>query len=628
MFFPQPNVNCPPVRWGLLHFLLVIFLLPVASSAQVNAYASVTGINSNTLTLSNVNLTYGNFAVGEQVIVIQMQGASLAGTSNNSSYGTLSSLNSAGLFELATINSINTSMGFMTLTSALNNNYSVASNVQVVSFPRLGTVGYVVSNTISALPWNGSIGGIVAFQVQGNLVMLNPITANGAGFRGGAKAGSDGSNCQGNMWIANSGDPRYADKGEGIILTPTSARSGKAKILNGGGGGIVHNGGGGGGSNFTSGGAGYYGFDGNGCSASVNAGGQGGISLSSGITRVFAGGGGGGGQENNGFGTSGGDGGGLIFIRCDTIVVPTIGVARSITADGEAGPNTGGHDGAGGGGGGGSILLDVKGVRVPLNSTLNISANGGNGGSVMHPDLHGSGGGGGQGTILISVPSPFVRTNVQTLNGVGGLANTSPGAPRAGNGSGVNNVGVKWQSGTLLLLPVTLSEFTVKEDAEGSAVLNWVTKTEINNRVFEVYHMVDDLNWKKVGEVPGAGNSHEERQYQFTHAYPVRNKINYYKLLQRDEDDKVSYSDVVFLELSSQNIALRMYPNPVSSYVTCESDEEPVKGNIYVTNSRGINVPAPIVRENDLKFTVDLTGEAAGLYVIRAENIQVRIIKY
>src|SRR5688572_28606242 len=102
------RILCIPLPFTLS--FLFCFLFTVAGYSQVNAYAKVTAITTtagkSVLTMANINQTYHTFAVGEDVIVIQMQDNIISGTSNNSSFGLLSSIANAGLYEVATINAL------------------------------------------------------------------------------------------------------------------------------------------------------------------------------------------------------------------------------------------------------------------------------------------------------------------------------------------------------------------------------------------------------------------------------------------------------------------------------------------------------------------------------------------
>src|ERR1700744_2305544 len=95
------------IRCAFLFLLLAGIFATDAAQAQINAYAKVTALSGNVLTLANITQTYHTFAAGEQVVLIQMQDNVIgSNTSNNSSFGQISSIGSAGLYSVYTIGSI------------------------------------------------------------------------------------------------------------------------------------------------------------------------------------------------------------------------------------------------------------------------------------------------------------------------------------------------------------------------------------------------------------------------------------------------------------------------------------------------------------------------------------------
>ena len=96
----------PTAFWIITVWLiLALFACPDSMKAQINAYAKVTSVSGTTLNLSNVNQTYHTFAAGEQIVVMQMQDNVIgSNTSNNSSFGSVSTNANAGIYEFATIN--------------------------------------------------------------------------------------------------------------------------------------------------------------------------------------------------------------------------------------------------------------------------------------------------------------------------------------------------------------------------------------------------------------------------------------------------------------------------------------------------------------------------------------------
>lgn len=109
-------------------------------------------------------------------------------------------------------------------------------------------------------------------------------------------------------------------------------------------------------------------------------------------------------------------------------------------------------------------------------------------------------------------------------------------------------------------LPLDLLSFSAKPDAMGKSVnLNWKTANEVNTQDFLVEKRTDDTEFTTVGTVLSK-NIAGTHSYSFTDAKPVAGN-SYYRLKQRDNDGKFSYSDVANVKIDG--IALNLYPNPV-----------------------------------------------------------------
>ncbi|MCB9299352.1 MAG: PKD domain-containing protein [Lewinellaceae bacterium] len=365
-------------------------------SGIINHYAVVEAIDycSNTLTVSDTS----GFAPGQAILVIQMQGAEI-NTDNASSFGNITDLGSAGLYERAYIQDIN---GFdIILEKALRQEYGLAGAVQIVSMPEYGQA--VVNGTLTAKAWDGSTGGVLAFTV-GQLILEADIDVSGKGFRGGSAVLDYTGDCN---FLSNYSNYAYdensirgAKKGEGISAAPASRNRGRGAQANGGGGGNDHNAGGGGGANVSGGGLGgendnpsFFGCKG------FNPG-IGGKALQALPDRLFLGGGGGAGHGNNNVATNGGNGGGLVLIEWGS----AISMGGAIRANGQSALTSNG-DGGGGGGGGGTIA--IVGTLADFPGIL-IEAKGGDGGNANNNNTaqcFGPGGGGAGGRFLISTGS-------------------------------------------------------------------------------------------------------------------------------------------------------------------------------------------------------------------------------
>ena len=116
-----------------------------------------------------------------------------------------------------------------------------------------------------------------------------------------------------------------------------------------------------------------------------------------------------------------------------------------------------------------------------------------------------------------------------------------------------------------ILTPVELISFTA--DAQEQTVqLVWETALEINNDYFEVQRSVDGINFKKIGEVAGNGNTVDVIRYEFVDQMPMSG-ISYYQLKQVDFDGAHEYSDKISVEWINAGfvagfVEVNLYPNP------------------------------------------------------------------
>ncbi len=461
-----------------------------------NAYyqgAGTANSGSSTVTVGNVrsvNLDTSSgdtsaIQAGDTIFIIQMQGASID-NSNTSSYGDgiigggqgYTSLNSTGLYEFATVESVSGST--LTLREPLNHSYesSAATAVatrktfQVIRVPRF--YNYTLNNSATVTQWNGRTGGVYILDIVNNLTIDGgTIDASEAGFRGagGVDMGIiNGAGINDFAVINTSGNGAF--KGEGIAGTPstvnggptvtgydgqsanlTTADQGFAGDLgypneldrargapgNAGGGGDEHNAGGAGGANFGAGGNGgasfafYQNTPGTNCTdyggnfyacggdGSRPVGGVEGAPLNTATvldyeSRLFMGGGGGAGANNNADDDN-----------------PTIAQSS-------------------GGSGGGIIVIRTN--NITDNATLNLLVNGGVG---QDTGRDGAGGGGAGGTALVLAAAGTYSINVTANGGIGGrtglpLNGGETQGPGGGGGGGAALVSSVANIGTVTTL--------------------------------------------------------------------------------------------------------------------------------------------------------------------------------
>jgi len=488
-------------------------------------------------------------AIGDLLLVIQMQDAGIS-SSNNNNYGANSgtgsgynAVNSTGMYEFVkatsavpvtggtvTIQGTGTGNGLLnTYTNAAYNAGTPRAQrrFQVVRVPQYANGK--LSSGLTALAWNGTTGGILALDFKDGLELGGTVSVNGLGFRGGAGLQLQGDGGSGNDYrntaptSAATKTGFHGSKGEGFAGTPryvwnaaTSAvvdtgvegypngSMGRGAPGNAGGGGTDsdpgtanpggndENSGGGGGGNGGAGGRG-----GNCWSSESVRGGAGGVAFAEvGPGRIVMGGGGGAGTRNNDdniTGAAGGAaGGGIVIIRARKILG-----TGTITANGAAAFNDTLNDGGGGGGAGGSIVF------FALSSTLTgltVNANGGRGGDAWRTqaaggtpgERHGPGGGGAGGAIYLSSAAASL-TVTGGANGITTTSNDPFNATTGGGGTSATNVtsnqipGV--DSGAECTAPtaVDLINFAAAVDPRGNVLLEWKTGYEISNLGFNLY---------------------------------------------------------------------------------------------------------------------------------------------
>lgn len=595
-------------------FTIVFFGLAHNANAQINAYAKVTGISGANLTISNVYQTYHSFGVGEQVLVIQMKDAVMgSNTTNNSSFGSISAIASAGFFELATINTVSATT--MTLSAALTKTYNTGADgsVQVVSFNLLSSGDYTLSTATTGVPWDGNIGGVVAFQVGGTLTLSNSVSADGLGFRGGGTSINYEVTCEPAVYDTTSS--HYAYKGEGIYGSSTityTTHTGRGALVSGGGGGSDDNGGGGGGSNYTAGGMGGPGYT---CTSTTASGGLGGVTLGSYISggRVFMGGGGGGGQQNNGVGSAGMAGGGIVFIRAKELTSSCTG-SVSISASGLGATNSG-KDGAGGAGAGGSVVLSVDNFSVLSSCPLQIASNGGTGGTVTDPSSHGGGGGGGQGAVIFSSALPTSNITSETNNGAGGANGSGSGAGNAGSGGGTNNNGI--MSSVPIVLPVGILSFKAVKSGQQD-IISWTCSQLSQHVQFVVERSADGVTFQDIGSVDGIVNGENTGNYVYADAAPLTGK-NFYRVRSVDVSGNLVYTTIELVDWTNAGAAFRISPNPTQGRFTVQlvsTSTGPV--SLVLENISGAAVYRSSSMANAGKIDVSIGKTLpAGIYLIR-----------
>ena len=415
----------------------------------INDYTAVLGFDKCKNELRVADATKYN--PGDTVLLIQMKGAGID-SSNTSNFGTITNYKNAGNYEF---NYVKQKAGnVIELKNVITRQYDIpGGKVQLVRVPYY--TSFNINNTLTCLAWNGSIGGVLAFNVRDTLILQDNIDVSGKGFKGGVMHNSmiNTFTCGHNEYYYPINTIYAAGKGESIADLDSTKNAGRGLKASGGGGGLDPNTGGGGGGNGGMGGVGGYGY--NICPnyTTNNSWGLGGkpLSYTAASNKIFLAGGGGAGHCNNGFADpsvntdfDGGNGGGLVIISSNYLT----GNNKSIISNGDTAyeltaPGYLAHDGMGGGGAGGTVLINNN----TYLSNLNVKVSGGKGGNMSSSPsggLVGTGGGGAGGLIWLkqnSIPANMIVIN---SGGNGGViiqdSNNPYGATSGSQGTSVFNL--------------------------------------------------------------------------------------------------------------------------------------------------------------------------------------------
>jgi len=162
------------------------------------------------------------------------------------------------------------------------------------------------------------------------------------------------------------------------------------------------------------------------------------------------------------------------------------------------------------------------------------------------------------------------------------------------------------------VLPVTIVD--LKANQEKSAIkIDWTSVTEFNIDRYEIQRSATANDFVMIGNIQAKDNGTQKTDYSFNDAKPLSGN-NYYRLKIFDEDGKITYSNIVLVNMNNTNINTRVYPVPANQILYVETyNNTPFSmldqsGKILFT----VNV--------DGKGTIDVSRLNTGTYFLRDNN--------
>jgi hypothetical protein len=172
-------------------------------------------------------------------------------------------------------------------------------------------------------------------------------------------------------------------------------------------------------------------------------------------------------------------------------------------------------------------------------------------------------------------------------------------------------------------LPITLFNFSGIRTANGNA-LSWVTSSEANSDKFLVERSLDGQEYINIGQVAAAGNSINNRFYNFLDAKPITGR-NFYRLKMVDKDATFKYSNIVTIDNRGSLTITSVQPNPAprggNSLLNITGGERGIV-NITISNAAGQVVQSYRVSNptGNVQVPLSTLSLASGIYLVTYRN--------
>ncbi len=112
------------------------------------------------------------------------------------------------------------------------------------------------------------------------------------------------------------------------------------------------------------------------------------------------------------------------------------------------------------------------------------------------------------------------------------------------------------------VLPIELLYFRAGQEGN-TVLLEWATSLEENFDFFTVERSTDGINFEKIADIYGAGNTDEKQYYSYTDDNPFPGNL-YYRLKATDFDGTFEYFKIISVRyFGEESYSVTLYPNPV-----------------------------------------------------------------
>src|SRR5690606_32780032 len=170
-------------------------------------------------------------------------------------------------------------------------------------------------------------------------------------------------------------------------------------------------------------------------------------------------------------------------------------------------------------------------------------------------------------------------------------------------------------------LPVLFGNIKAYEKQAGIQV-DWTVYQEDRVDGYDVERSANGTGFTKIGTIT-AQNSPNETQYQFFDAQPLAG-VNFYRIVSKDLDGKLGYSNIVKVNLDKSVKDIVLYPNPVRGQHVSFQSSDLARGSYTV---RIVTTGGVVLRSQQfmhtggaLNQTIQLPASIpAGMYAMQVE---------
>jgi hypothetical protein len=173
---------------------------------------------------------------------------------------------------------------------------------------------------------------------------------------------------------------------------------------------------------------------------------------------------------------------------------------------------------------------------------------------------------------------------------------------------------------TNTVVPVTWISTNANLTNTKQAQISWQVQ-EVDVVSYEIQKSSDGTNFYSIASLPSKGDGNNS--YTFTEAESVKGK-QYYRVLQKDNNGRTSYSRVMFLQVEPQNI-VSVYPNPTKNTFVINTNQLQ-NTTAILTDTKGKILQNIAIKQSNTY--IDITNYPSGVYLLKMSEGQVfKIVK-